>query len=207
MQTKTPAGTPCRAPSYLDRPYPRKQKGGTLVHPGLVDVAAHHLALRSPSRVRPPYCPRCRHPALHVHERRPRVLAGEAPGQPTRTEVLIFRCASAPCRAVWRILPLFLARHLWRRWPTVAVHLSEEPPPRPRVAPRTLARWRQRLRSPGAALVLLLAHGADEGHRRLALQLGHGATRGAVLGALGGLLALGLVAALLHALQPGVRVM
>lgn len=207
MKHKTPAGTPCRAPSYLDRPYPRKQKGGTLIHPGLADIAAQLLALRSPSRVRPPYCPRCRHPAVHVHERRPRVLAGEAPGQPSRIEILIFRCASAACRAVWRILPLFLARHLRRRWPIIAEHLSEEAPSRPRVSPRTLARWRQRLRSPGDVLVLLLAHGADPEHRHLAAQLGQAATRGEVIAALGGLLALGLVAALIHALQPGVRVM
>ena len=46
---------------------------------------------------------------------RKRVLPGEA-GR-ARTDVVRHRCAS--CGAVWRTLPLFLARWLWRSWAVV----------------------------------------------------------------------------------------
>lgn len=34
--------------------------------------------------------------------------------------ILVARCAFKACRAVWRLLPIFLARFLRRRWRTVA---------------------------------------------------------------------------------------
>jgi hypothetical protein len=38
-------------------------------------------------------------------------------------------CANKECQATWRILPAFLARHLWRVWPTVErVALPATPP-------------------------------------------------------------------------------
>ena len=47
------------------------------------------------------------------------------------TEICIRRyiCANKECQATWRILPAFLARHLWRVWPTVErVALPATPP-------------------------------------------------------------------------------
>jgi hypothetical protein len=38
---------------------------------------------------------------------------------PVALEVLQFRCAREACGATWRILPAFLARHLWHAWNVV----------------------------------------------------------------------------------------
>ena len=49
-------------------------------------------------------------------------------------------------RAVWRVLPAFLARHLWRAWSTVAEALTPETENRSSVPAPTRTRWRTRLR-------------------------------------------------------------
>lgn len=55
--------------------------------------------------------------SLHVHQRRERMLGGEAVQgtESTVTGALVFICAT--CRATWRILPLFIAHCLWRSLP------------------------------------------------------------------------------------------
>ena len=104
-------------PRVLPRPL-RLQLCDSLVAP----VRRHSPLLAHPrleSRVcdpdgyRPCGCPRCGHAVLHVHgylERHPR---GEL-GLPGVVRIIQYVCAAAECGATWRILPRFLARHLWR---------------------------------------------------------------------------------------------
>jgi type IV pilus biogenesis protein CpaD/CtpE len=44
-----------------------------------------------------------------------------------RIDIVRYVCASPECRATWRVLPAFVARHLWRRWPTVARTIAGDP--------------------------------------------------------------------------------
>jgi hypothetical protein len=93
-------------------------KGGTLIAETVRDLDEHLRRLGNPDGYRPKRCPRCGHDVLHVHsypERHPR---GE-PGMPPVVRVAQFMCAADACSATWRILPMFLARHLWRVWKTV----------------------------------------------------------------------------------------
>jgi hypothetical protein len=61
--------------------------------------------------------------------------------------VVRYQCAN--CKCTFRVLPAFVARHLWRCFHTVeeetmAAHPS---PTRPRIPERTAQRWRARLAS------------------------------------------------------------
>jgi hypothetical protein len=53
-----------------------------------------------------------------VHTRPERHPCGDG-SLPAVVELLQCRCASEACRATWRVLPLFLARHLWHVWKAV----------------------------------------------------------------------------------------
>jgi hypothetical protein len=110
----------------------------------VVDLEAHRRRVCDPDGYRPGACPRCAHPTLHVHDYPERGLREEPDGTPSLVLVR-FRCVA--CRAVWRILPLFLARLLWRSWPVVeAATLGPAvPPAAPQVPERTVRRWRGRL--------------------------------------------------------------
>ena len=94
-------------------------KGGTLIDEDVRDLEACQKGVSAIfDGYWPDRCPRCGHGVLHVHcypERRPR---GE-PGMPAVVRIIQYLCAAAECGATWRILPMFLARHLWRVWPTV----------------------------------------------------------------------------------------
>jgi len=204
LRQLTNAGPP--PVTYLDRPYPRKQKGGTLLARGVRTLEEQLRALADPDRVRPAVCPTCRAHGMHVHERRERVLAGEINGPP-HIGILIFRCADEDCGAVWRILPEFLARHLWRRWTLVGVALGSARPGQHAVPARTLRRWRARLAMLAAVLVVLLGQSSVASHVALARGISSGATRGEVAEGLGGLTNLAESACLFHHLAPGVRLM
>lgn len=157
----------------------------------------HVAALANPDLARPHECAACRCPVLHVHDRRPRKLDGR--GSAT-TEVLVFRCAR--CRVVWRVLPVWLARHLWRTWVAVGEALDEARS-RSKLPERTRQRWQERLRELAAMLVVVLGQlGPARARAVVALELL--ASRGDVLEAFGGLAGL---AALVDHLMPGVRVM
>jgi len=104
---------PPEAEACLCRPYPSSQKGGTLTCEQVTDLETHARWLAT-GRYRPAACPRCG-AGMHVHDRRPRVMR-EGPLTTTWTVVARFRCASADCGAAWQVLPMFLARHLWRAW-------------------------------------------------------------------------------------------
>lgn len=199
-----PTGARMCRHAYLDEPRPSKQKGGTLLARGIRTLQAHLAALANPDQIRPQECPRCLKSPVYVHDRRPRVFCGEVDGPPG-TDVLIFRCADLErCGAVWRMLPAFLARHLWRRWSVVGVSLATEGTGRHRVPSRSQQRWRARLGTSAAVLVALLdatgvAHWTD-----LAARVGSAGTRGDLVEAASDLPELAVV---IDRQLPGVRVM
>lgn len=180
------------------------QKGGTIIDETAPDLASHLRKLFFPDECRPAAC-RCGADCLHVHDRRdrhPRQLVVD--GQPVVVvTIMVFLCAA--CSATWRVLPAFLARHLWRTWNVIERETLGEPrgtaPPVPR---RTVQRWRARLaqaaRLPVQALVV-----AGGALRKIAEQAGPDATRKELLLSYGGSFA--SLALLLHRLAPGVRLM
>lgn len=191
-------------------------KGGTLIAEDVRDLDAHRRRICDPDGYRPERCPRCGHDVLHVHcypERHPR---GE-PGMPLVVQVAQYMCAAAECGATWRVLPMFLARHLWRAWKTVervampgAVSSPSTAPP---VPARTRCRWRSRLAATARVLVVLLAASGGLALEAIAAQVGLDASRaelvrvyaeqtGVVRGA-----RLAAVASLVHRLERGIRLM
>ena len=190
-----------------------RQQGGTIIAEEVTDHAAHERRISNPDSYRPPFCPGCRGPRLHVHDYRERTLRAQ-PGKPTIT---IIRLICVACDAIWQILPLFLARHLWRTWAVVRQALM--PVPRtpcsgegqrwPMVPPRTVRRWRQRWLRPALALTQILAC-SGPAWAALAIRLPLDATCAGLVaefaaGHRGEPLA-GL-AALIYRLQPRVRLM
>jgi hypothetical protein len=95
-----------------------RAKGGTLIAERVLDVATHERLLLDLDGYRPDLCLRCGGDVLHAHDyadRRPR----GAPDVAAEIRIRRYICANKKCQATWRILPAFLARHLWRAWPTV----------------------------------------------------------------------------------------
>jgi hypothetical protein len=140
---------------------------------------------------------------MHVHDYRTRKPRGD-PSLPPTVDVLRFRCVA--CEAVWLVLPVFMARHLWRAWTTVGVILGSGPRRGVRVPPRTQRRWRERLATAGRKLVSVLVT-ASEQLATVAVQLGPDASRREVVDALGGPGQFAAIAALIDRLAPAVRVM
>jgi Domain of unknown function (DUF6431) len=138
------------------------QKGGTLIAEEVTDHATHERCLCDPDGYRRrAFCARCGGRRMHVHDYRERVLRAEL-GKPVTT---IVRLLCVACEAIWQILPLFLARHLWRTWTVVRRALMPDPKPSsaserqpwPKVPARTVRRWRQRWLRPALALAQILA--------------------------------------------------
>lgn len=195
---------PPQPPSYLDHRYPSTQKGGTLIAEDVTDLAAHERRLCDPNGYRPPVCPRCGHGVLHVHDYRGRVLRADP--ERAMTTVVRHRCARASCSARWLILPLLLARQLWRRWEVVeASTLGRRPAQWPSVPARTRRRWRARLQMAGRLLVQVLAASDAAVLGRVAERVGLAGSRLELVLALG--FSLSHAAALLHRLAPGLRLM
>jgi hypothetical protein len=130
-----------------------------------------------------------------------------------RLRIVIYRCVA--CGGTWRVLPRFLARHLWRRWRVVEAQTVGAPPPPswPAVPARTVQRWKERLRSAARQLVRILSTTANALLEEIARSVGLDATRGelvtvhaAVVGSAPGQ-HLADVAALIHRLVRGVRLM
>lgn len=200
---------PPAAASCLDKPYAsRRQKGGTVIAEDVVDLDGQLKALAAPSLCRPSRCggADCGSTRLHVHgrrERHPRQLV--VGGEPVPTvEILVFLCAE--CGATWRVLPLFLARCLWRAWDVVEEEALGRPrcPARPPVPKRTVQRWRARL-AEAARVPLQLLASLWGSLRALAQRLPLDATRLELAQAWQGRWA-GL-GAQLHRASPGVRLM
>jgi hypothetical protein len=192
--------------------YPSSQKGGTLIIEGVDDLAEHVSRLEQ-GAYRPDGCPRCSEP-VHVHDRRPRSLAGDETGS---TEIARFRCSDREgCGAVWQVLPSLLARHLWRAWRTVEAAVIEpvEASAVRAVPARTRRRWRARLASSAALVVSVLSKAFSVGPvAEVAKSAGLTTTRGELIAAfarefrpcVGQLLS--KLAELIHRLAPGVRLM
>jgi len=210
--TTVSGSPPLEAEACLCRRYPSSQKGGTLIIDGVDDLVEHERRLATDG-YRPEGCPRCGR-RVHAHDRRPRVLAGEAAES---TEVPRYRCSDrAGCGAVWQVVPRMLARHLWRAWRTVEAAVIEPvQASAAKVVPaRTRRRWRARLASSAALVVSVLSAGFDVGvvpQPRAAAE--PTVTRGELVVAVGRELGvaveqrLSVLAALIHRLVPGVRVM
>jgi len=191
-------------------------KGGTLINEEVHDLETHERRLCDPDGYRPCRCPRCGHGILHVHcypERHPR---GEL-GLPPVVRIVQYVCAGVGCGATWRILPMFLARHLWRAWKTVerVVMPAGTPPAVGTLAipPRTEQRWRTRFAASARVLVVLLAASGGVALEALASRTGLDASRAeltaahadAARAAPGARLA--ALAELVHRLERGVRLM
>lgn len=207
---------PPESEAYLIRLRSSTQKGGTLIAEDVIDHATHERRICDPDRYRPPFCPRCGGRLLHVHDYRERVLRAEA-GKPV-TRIVRHICVS--CDAIWQILPLFIARHLWRTWnvvqhalmpePKVSSSPSDEPQHWPKVPPRTVRRWHARWLRPALALAQILASSGKATWAALATGLGPDATCSDLVLAYAREYVdqpLAALAALLYRLQPKVRLM
>jgi predicted RNA-binding Zn-ribbon protein involved in translation (DUF1610 family) len=192
------------------------QKGGTLIAEEVTDHATHERRICDPDGYRSFSCPRCGERRLHVHDYRERVLRAE-PGKPV-TRIVRLLCVS--CDAIWQILPLFIARHLWRTWNVVRHALMpehkvssspSEPQHLPKVPPRTVRRWRARWLRPALALVQILAASGKGTWAALATRLPSNATCADLVAAYArehiDQPPLAALAALLYRLQPKVRLM
>jgi hypothetical protein len=207
---------PPPAETCLDTSRKSRYRGGTLIAEDVHDLGEHQRRLADIDAYRPESCGACGHPQVHVHTRPERHPLRE-PSLPPVVEVLQFRCASGACGATWRVLPLFLARHLWHAWR--AVERAVLPDAKltssgaPEIGRRTEARWGARLASSGGVLVVLLAMSGGAALEKVSKRVGLGGTRrdvvvryaseaktepGERLAALG---------ALVHRLERGIRLM
>jgi hypothetical protein len=197
----------------LVRLRPSTQKGGTIIAEDVADLATHERRLSDPDGYRPRFCPTCRGTTLHVHDYRERVLRAE-PGRPT-IETVRHECIS--CEAVWQILPLFLARCLWRTWPVVertmtgaAVQVDGGSRRWPPVPERTQRRWRARWLRPARFVAQVLTSWGEATWAAVAGELAPAATCADLVAACvrtAAGMALAAVAALVFRLQPSVRLM
>jgi hypothetical protein len=205
-----PAAEDCLVQSRTD-----KYKGGTRIAEDVCDLAAHERRLAAPGGYCPEECARCFHRVLHVLCYPVRLLLGEAEVRVIR--IVQYICARDDCGATWRILPRFLARHLWRTWPTVERAVAPEDGPTARAAPRiperTERRWRARLASAARVLVILLTTSGSMQLAAIGVGVGLEAPRMSLVVAYaraagiapGGRLA--ALAALVDRLQRGIRLM
>jgi hypothetical protein len=193
-----------------------RYKGGTLVDESVGDLATHARRVSDPDGYRPVACPRCGHRVLHVHSYPERRARGE-PGAPPAIPIVQYICASADCAATWRVLPKFLARHLWRVWATVERQVVTDAPVSPAptipIPPTTRRRWSARLAAAARVVVVLFAASGGAMLEGIAMRVGVDATRGELAVAYGAAShaphgeRLAAIAAHVHRLERGVRLM
>ena len=137
---------------------------------------------------------------------------------PAVVVVLQFRCALDGCGATWRILPAFLARHLWHAWKVVEQVVRPVPTTpavtaRSSLAARTRGRWLARWSSAARVLVAVLAVSAGVVLEKIAQRVGLQGTRGELVCVYVAMTAppasehLSSLAALVHRLERGIRLM
>jgi hypothetical protein len=171
---------PPPAERCLDTPRKSRYRGGTLIAEDVHDLGEHQRRLANIDAYRPEWCPTCGHSPMHVHTRPERHPLRE-PSLPPVVGVLQFRCASLECGATWRVLPLFLARHVWHAWK--AVERAVLPDAKlassgaAEIRPRTEARWRARLASTSRVLVVLLAMSGGAALENVSKRVGLDGTR------------------------------
>lgn len=199
-----PAADECLVLSYASR----GQKGGTLIAESVLDVASHEARMLEHGSYRPAECG-CGWRTLHIHgvrERRPRGMV-TSDGGLSVISVAVFLCAR--CSATWRVVPAFLARCLWRTWAAVEkAVLEREEPGEAEVPPRTKQRWRARLAQAARAPVQSLATSGEGMLRAVAQAAGLDGSRERLVDAYAATFAgaaLTTLAALLHRLSPGIR--
>ncbi len=203
-------------PGYLNSPYAAKpsQRGGTLIAEDVWDLDEHRRRVAVPDGYRLDGCPRCRG-FLHGHGCRWRRLRD----QPGSAAEEIRRYLCVPCRAVWQVLPAFLARHLHRTWGAVqsrlvAVGALEGTGAEWRVGakPTTTVRWLARLWAVASVLTQALVESGEDA-ASLIRELGIGCSRQELVEGLAGAglvdeqRKLGQLASWVHRIVPGVRVM
>lgn len=170
---------PPEAEACLIRSRVASYKGGTLIDETVEDLAEHLRRMVDVDAYRPARCPRCGDVRLHMHDRIERRPRGE-PGLPV-VVVARYICANEECEATWRILPAFLARHLWRVWSTVErIVLPKDTPiaaGAPPIPERTERRWRRRMAQAALVVVTLLALSNKAELEAIARSVGLDATR------------------------------
>lgn len=151
MSTEALAPLPpaiCLRSSYKSRGV----KGGTIIAEDVLDVETHRERLLDPDDYREAigYCWTCGSQHFHAHAFRQRKLrpAGEQDGPTLEETIRLYCCAVKSCRAVFTVLPAFIARHLWRAWSTVEEVVSG----RTAAAKTTTLRWLGRLAADASQL-------------------------------------------------------
>ncbi len=200
-------------PACLCTPYSVKnQKGGTLLDEDVTTFEEHERRLADVDGYRPPKCNNCGGTRLHAHDFRERILRAD----PDRPVTTIRRYDCAHCDAVWQVMPVFIARHLHRRWTVVeaATGTMDATPSQPSVPERTTQRWLHRLALTAVQLSQLLVSAAGEAVATVvSTVVSPTCSRGQFAFALttAGLLEAGhpleLLAGWVHRLMPGVRLM
>ncbi|MFW5741390.1 MAG: hypothetical protein ACOC1F_13600 [Myxococcota bacterium] len=201
---------PTQPPECLTQSRASRYKGGTIVDERVWTVDAHLARIADPDGYRPCDCRRCGCTTLHVHdypERKPVGLAG--------VPVLkLVRYICVRCGATWRIVPAFLARHLWSVWRRVETATRyDELPREPEVPASTWRRWRSRLSASAKQLVVLFASRAAQAVRGVCLLVGGEATRRTLVDAYAATfdapdgVRLASVGALADRLERGIRLM
>ena len=199
--------SPPAPPDVLRKSYAAKsQRGGTLISEEVSSIEEQLRRLSDPDLDRPSRCGNCRGDRLHVHDRRPRKVAGAPFG-----ELAFWRFRCGDCRAVWMILAGFVARHLHQTWEGVQGVVEEAKAvvktgaAKVDVSARTVRRWVARLGCSAAVLCQALAEADMPG--------AVGTTRGELVDALSesGLVEAGrklaAVAIWVHRLVPGLRLL
>jgi predicted RNA-binding Zn-ribbon protein involved in translation (DUF1610 family) len=168
------------------------------------DLGTHERLRCDPDGYRPTTCPSCGHHKLHVHDYPER----------KRLVITLVRYLCPACGATWRMLPLFVARMLWRSWPTVeTATIGPASPAAVRVPERTVRRWRARLQTAAASLVEVLHKAGEAALVAVAAAVDATATRLRLAIAYAKIAAvptgqqLSRLAATIHRLVPGVRLM
>lgn len=191
-----------------------RYKGGTLIAEDVRDYATHKRRCADPDGYRPAWCPKCKGDALHVHDYPERHPLGGL-DLPPAIRIIRYICAFSECRATWRILPAFLARHLWHCWRAVEQATLLPAPPEPAATPsaETVQRWRGRLASSARQLVLLLGACCGTLLEVIAKRTGLNATRFDLVGVHAEVAGtpvwwrLSDLAAIVHRLERGLRLM
>lgn len=207
-----PAPPACLSLAYQSKP---NQKGGTLIAEDVWDRKEHRRRLADPDGYRPSSCQRCGGSRLHAHDFKDRIRRNDP--EAAAEQVRRYECTD--CGAVWRVLPALLARHLHHAWGPVQAAMVQDDILEPsgeeqRIAipARTRRRWRSRLRASARVLLQALVDTGAEVTSvigRLTME----SSRRSVIDALAGegLLTagrkLGELAAWIHRLVPGVRLM
>ena len=204
-------------PSCLSTPYSAKpsQKGGTLIFEAVVTLEGHRERLLDPDGYRPEQCGHCGEHRLHAHDFRDRVLRADP--DTAREQIRRYLCIA--CRAVWRVIPACIARHLHRRWDVVQSEVvsggevaASGTERRVSVPRQTARRWASRLRASAAQLIqVLVAAGVQVSHALGGL--GGACSRAELVDALSAALLvdparkLAQLAVWVHRLVPGIRLM